>query len=299
MVGSRVMEQPIKALPRPAEAGTIKPAAMVAFPSHAVEYPVGGAENFAPQPPAPDAKNRVWDFFSPPPEFYPVNRLPSQQPSRENGHCYDETASGVLFYGYRYYDPETGRWPSRDPIEEVGGLNLYGFVGNNGVNAVDVQGLSPKGDGPKPPGKLRIAWCMLKCGGGQIARRYGNAMDSARVCGRIRNHCMIEGGLPSGDEVLSESDFDPAGAFRSTLTCLANCFGLTGHSSIDIESKLQGAGSVSCDNDRQAVNYSVTLNVKIVINPDNRVVREWDVDVDRSCSGILGRPAWQACCQCG
>ena len=46
----------------------------------------------------------------------------------------------VMYYGYRFYDPETGRWPSRDPIEEAGGMNLYGFVGNGGVNAWDVLG---------------------------------------------------------------------------------------------------------------------------------------------------------------
>ncbi|MFZ9940501.1 MAG: RHS repeat-associated core domain-containing protein [Bacteroidia bacterium] len=46
----------------------------------------------------------------------------------------------VAYYGYRYYDPQTGKWPSRDPIEEEGGVNLYGFVGNGGVNGVDVLG---------------------------------------------------------------------------------------------------------------------------------------------------------------
>jgi hypothetical protein len=35
----------------------------------------------------------------------------------------------------------TGRWPSRDPIEEEGGINLYGFVGNDGVNWWDYLGL--------------------------------------------------------------------------------------------------------------------------------------------------------------
>ena len=47
----------------------------------------------------------------------------------------------MAYYGYRYYDPKTGRWPSRDPIEEEGGLNLYGFVGNDGLNESDVLGL--------------------------------------------------------------------------------------------------------------------------------------------------------------
>jgi len=51
---------------------------------------------------------------------------------------------GVAYYGYRYYDPITGRWPSRDPIEEEGGVNLYGFVGNDGVDNLDYLGLKIK-----------------------------------------------------------------------------------------------------------------------------------------------------------
>jgi hypothetical protein len=49
---------------------------------------------------------------------------------------------GVTDYTYRWYDPVTGRWPSRDPIGERGGINLYGFVGNDGVNWFDVLGLA-------------------------------------------------------------------------------------------------------------------------------------------------------------
>jgi RHS repeat-associated protein len=51
--------------------------------------------------------------------------------------------SGIAkYYGYRYYHPQTGSWINRDPIEEDGGLNLYGFVGNDGVNWVDILGLA-------------------------------------------------------------------------------------------------------------------------------------------------------------
>jgi RHS repeat-associated protein len=50
--------------------------------------------------------------------------------------------TGLYYYGYRWYDPLTGRWPSRDPIEESGGLNLYGFVGNDVVNGMDRWGLA-------------------------------------------------------------------------------------------------------------------------------------------------------------
>jgi uncharacterized protein RhaS with RHS repeats len=51
----------------------------------------------------------------------------------------------VTDYTYRWYDPVTGRWQSRDPIEEEGGINLYGYVGNDGVSASDYLGLWTKG----------------------------------------------------------------------------------------------------------------------------------------------------------
>jgi RHS repeat-associated protein len=57
----------------------------------------------------------------------------------------------VAYYGYRYYDPVTGRWPSRDPIEElfeirpellIEGPSLYVFLGNRTINFVDLLGLA-------------------------------------------------------------------------------------------------------------------------------------------------------------
>ena len=41
-----------------------------------------------------------------------------------------------------HYDPSIGRWLNRDPIAENGGVNLYGFVGNDGVGKLDLFGLS-------------------------------------------------------------------------------------------------------------------------------------------------------------
>ena len=49
--------------------------------------------------------------------------------------------TGWYYYLYRYYDPLTGRWPSRDPIGESGGLNIYGMCGNEAINLVDKLGL--------------------------------------------------------------------------------------------------------------------------------------------------------------
>jgi RHS repeat-associated protein len=64
-------------------------------------------------------------------------------------------ASGHYYYGYRFYDPQAQRWINRDPLGEAGGMNLYGFVGNGPVGAVDPLGLEwsdswPNYLGPEP-----------------------------------------------------------------------------------------------------------------------------------------------------
>lgn len=57
-----------------------------------------------------------------------------------------DAGTGWLYYGFRYYNPETGRWLNRDPIGERGGINLYGFVGNRPTGKIDVLGLEFQGD---------------------------------------------------------------------------------------------------------------------------------------------------------
>jgi hypothetical protein len=49
--------------------------------------------------------------------------------------------SNIAILCLRYFNPLNGKWLSRDPIAEKGGLNLYGFVGNNAINAWDYLGM--------------------------------------------------------------------------------------------------------------------------------------------------------------
>jgi RHS repeat-associated protein len=51
-------------------------------------------------------------------------------------------SSGMYYYGQRFYEPSLQRWLNRDPIQEEGGINLYGFVENDSVNWVDPLGLT-------------------------------------------------------------------------------------------------------------------------------------------------------------
>jgi RHS repeat-associated protein len=74
--------------------------------------------------------------------------------------------SGLYLTRYRAYDPQTGRWLSRDPIEEAGGINLYGYVGGNPISYNDPLGLAPS---------LK---CVMKCmaiGSGMGAAVLGTA----------------------------------------------------------------------------------------------------------------------------
>jgi RHS repeat-associated protein len=52
-----------------------------------------------------------------------------------------DAETGLIYYGYRYYDPVTGRWPSRDPMGESLKLPIYSFVGNSPLSYFDLEGL--------------------------------------------------------------------------------------------------------------------------------------------------------------
>jgi len=66
---------------------------------------------------------------------------PGFQPFGFAGGIYDPD-TGLVRYGARDYDPETGRWTARDPILFAGGeTNLYEYVENNPVNKIDPLGL--------------------------------------------------------------------------------------------------------------------------------------------------------------
>lgn len=55
---------------------------------------------------------------------------------------YTDDETGLIYYGFRYYSSTTGRWLGRDPLEEQGGSNVFGFVNNDPLNQIDPYGLS-------------------------------------------------------------------------------------------------------------------------------------------------------------
>ena len=72
---------------------------------------------------------------------------------------YHDDETNLVYYNYRYYSPELGRWLSRDPIEEEGGVNLYVMTGNNAIGYIDNLGLWAK---VKPDDPNDFVYCAQK-----------------------------------------------------------------------------------------------------------------------------------------
>ena len=69
------------------------------------------------------------------------------------------------YYGFRYYDPVTGRWLNRDPLGESGGLNVYSFVNNKSTDRYDYLGLYPC------CGDQKVDFYLEGCCDGKIYKR--------------------------------------------------------------------------------------------------------------------------------
>ena len=102
------------------------------------------------------------------------------QAARENNIRFStkeyDSSTGLYYYGYRYYDPTTGRWPSRDPIEEEGGYNLYAFVANDGVNKWDVLGLCDDCSGQDKGSKKAVISNTRETSQGVTDKEWANKM---------------------------------------------------------------------------------------------------------------------------
>ena len=131
---------------------------------------------------------------------------------------------GLYYFGYRYYSPGLGRWISRDPIEERGGINLGAFVLNNSIHSIDPLGengvthvYGPIADivswleggpgygtlinaatNPPPPG----AFGEIRAGGVKVRTTIGQYLAKKE----FRNHLAVTPGIKCcGTELIDGS----------------------------------------------------------------------------------------------
>jgi RHS repeat-associated protein len=78
-------------------------------------------------------------------EYDPYGRLTKVSGDLESDFgftgFYRHQASGLNLTLFRAYDADLGRWVNRDPIAEMGGLNLYAYCMNDPLNSYDPLGL--------------------------------------------------------------------------------------------------------------------------------------------------------------
>jgi RHS repeat-associated protein len=96
----------------------------------------------------------------------------------------------------RYYDPNTGRWLSKDPVGISGGLNQYVFCSNNPVNFVDPFGLCEED----------VKTVMVSVAGARAAVVIGLLFDVGYIEDSEGNKGIyFTGGIGSGVEVALDN----------------------------------------------------------------------------------------------
>ena len=140
---------------------------------------------------------------------------------------YTDSESGLVYYGFRSYSPELGRWVNRDPIEERGGVNLYGMVGNDPVNRWDVLGL-----------KVQICCRDVDVGGLMGA--------AANACG---DHCFLKTGS-------KEAGMGPAGGGNEPACPCGTNTEVTDHRG---QSSRPDCNCIDIDVDEDCVNRRLVL----------------------------------------
>lgn len=98
---------------------------------------------------------------------------------------FQDMESDLVYYGHRYYSSASGRWLTRDPLAEAGGINLYGSVDNDPVGWVDGLGLA----------KVRIAKSAYK--------RVADAVKKRGLSALFQVHHKI------GQEVFNHPQYGP------------------------------------------------------------------------------------------
>jgi RHS repeat-associated protein len=97
--------------------------------------------------------------------------------------------SGLYLTKYRAYEPQSGRWLSRDPIEEVGGINLYAYVEESPISRIDPDGLWWQVIIPGlivGGGLYLYDQCLDKCNQGRFCP---DDSDSRKRFGDCANYC--------------------------------------------------------------------------------------------------------------
>ena len=93
---------------------------------------------------------------------------------------------GLIYFGFRYYDPSISRWISKDPAGFIDGPNLYAYCHNNPLNCSDPFGLESQANEEEFYGEVenhcfceRHRTCKR---GGDIGKTNGSDLPKITYC---------------------------------------------------------------------------------------------------------------------
>ncbi|MGL4269608.1 MAG: RHS repeat-associated core domain-containing protein [Plesiomonas sp.] len=144
----------------------------------------------------------------------------------------ERDATGLYYYGYRYYQPWVGRWLSADPAGTVDGLNLFRMVWNNPVTFFDSDGLVSTGQ----EARQRVANEFVLSLHMPVFERISienNMAMSVREAGTYTISALREGAAAKGHNIL-EKTIKPSslksayGKDAGSVLALAESSGLVG-----------------------------------------------------------------------
>lgn len=116
----------------------------------------------------------------------------------------ERDATGLIYFGYRYYAPWLMRWLNPDPAATIDGLNMTRMVRNNPATFADPEGLSPGNssqDHTNKPGiiikglALAASVMMLKIASPVLSLPIENnrGVDIDHIESHIKEHKIYEG----------------------------------------------------------------------------------------------------------
>lgn len=174
----------------------------------------------APQKITNASRTVVWDYeIEPFGETYatPTNTTPTSH--RFPGQYAD--AEDLLSYnGNRDYDPTLGRYPEADPSGFTGGLNLFGYAGQNPVQAIDPSGLSKLDVNAVPNGsiKLAAAGIAIPYPGAEAAAIRAAALRAAAAAAKDPAAYIAMGLLAITSTTLGNDEYRPQYVVRGGIS---------------------------------------------------------------------------------
>ena len=161
------------------------------------------------------------------------------------GGLYDRD-TGLVRFGYRDYDPVTGKWTAKDPIGFDGGDTiLYGYVLNDPVNLVDPNGLRMMGGrNPHDP----------------VLNFFNSMTGSFGLGGNIGFHAFVAGG-----HMHSQGVVKPDGLYIVTTIC--GRVGPGAYFGIGAETGASVGAEQTCQEDSPLNGFSVGIGGDFAYGP--------------------------------